>query len=90
MIQNIQNAENANKAYDIYHDRFIELLNKHAPMKKLSKKEIKLRKKPWLTTALLKSISKKRTLFTNFKNEKLKKKRIQKSHSKDTKCTVTY
>ena len=42
------------------------------PMRELSNKEKKLLQKPWLTSGLLKSISKKRALFKQFKNEKIK------------------
>ena len=43
-------------------------------MRELSNKEKKLLQKPWLTSGLLKSISKKRALFKQFKTEKLKNK----------------
>ena len=49
----------------------IRLLNKHAPMKTLTKHEIKLKKKPWLTPGLLVAIRKKRTLFKKFKEAKM-------------------
>ena len=77
LILHLHNAIDANHAYEIYHNRFIELLNKHAPMRKLSKKEIKLKKKPWLTMGLLKSISKKRALYSKFRNDKLKNKNTE-------------
>ena len=51
---------------------FLNALDKHQPMRELSNKEKKLLQKPWLTPGILKSISKKRSLFKQFKNDKLK------------------
>ena len=45
-----------------------------SPLRNLSKKEKKIADKPWLTTGILKSISKKRALFKKFKSEKFKDK----------------
>ena len=45
-------------------------LDKHAPLKKLSKYKLKFKTKPWITTALQKSISVKNKLFSNFINKK--------------------
>ena len=53
---------------------FLQALDNHQPLRELSKKEKKLLGKPWLTTGLLKSISKKRALFKQFKNDKFKDK----------------
>ena len=46
-------------AYDIFHKQFIQTLNKHAPIRYLSKKEMKLRQKQWLTKGILTSLGKK-------------------------------
>ena len=53
---------------------FLNALDKHQPMRELSNKEKKLLQKPWLTSGILKSISKKRSLFKQFKNDKFKNK----------------
>ena len=55
-------------------EKYTRHLDKYAPFRKLSKKENKLKQKPWLTKGLLKSISKKRSLFKKFKNLKVKDK----------------
>ena len=68
----------------MYHERYTILLNEYAPLKKLSKKETKLRNKPWLSKALLNSISKKEPYFTNLKTTKPKTK-TQVLHTKNTK-----
>ena len=71
LLHEIENANNSNMAYDIFHKQFILTLNKHAPIRYLSNKEVKLRQKPWLTNGILTSIKKKRTLFKKFKKLKI-------------------
>lgn len=46
-------------SFNNYMLTFSNLLQQHAPLKKLSNKEIKTLKKPWITTGILKSINKK-------------------------------
>ena len=41
----------------------IDVTNKHAPLRKLSRKKMKLKSKPWITKDLLKSISTKNKLL---------------------------
>ena len=42
-IQALENTDNTNMAFNMYNKKFIQTLNIHAPMKFLSKKEIKLK-----------------------------------------------
>ena len=74
LLLKIINADNCETACHQYIRDFLDALDKHQPMRELSNKEKKLLQKPWLTSGLLKSISKKRALFKQFKNEKLKNK----------------
>ena len=46
----------------------LALLNKHAPFKSLSQREINIKQKPWLTNGFLRSIRIKRRLFKKYKN----------------------
>ena len=46
-----------------YFDNMNDLLNKHAPLKKISKYNLKFKTKPWITAALRRSISIKNALF---------------------------
>ena len=78
----ILNANDTDEAYDMYQNKFIELLDKHAPMRKLTKKEINLRKKPWLTSGLLTSIRRKRKLFNKLKEEKFNNKNTSETYQK--------
>ena len=68
------NKPSSESAMNLYMEKYISLLDKHCPMKNLTKKEQKTSQKPWLTQGLLKSISRKRTLFKKFKNDKWKNK----------------
>ena len=57
---------NINKI-NIYTDKFINIfkliLDKHAPLRKRSRKELKLKTKPWITKRLLKSIYRKNCMY---------------------------
>ena len=44
-------------------ETFINILNKHAPLRPLSRREKKLNSKPWITKGILKSIKTKNNLF---------------------------
>ena len=46
------------------------ILDKHAPLKKLSKYKLKFKTKPWITNALQKPNSIKNKLFRDFTNKK--------------------
>ena len=47
-----------------------KILDKHVPLKRLSKYKLKFKTKPWITTALQKSISIKNKLFRDFIDKK--------------------
>ena len=57
----LEKHNNVNQMFNIYHD----IINKHAPYKTLSKKETKLKFKPWITKSILQSIKKKNVLIEN-------------------------
>ena len=58
---------------DIYMDKFINsfqlILDKHAFLRKRSRKELKLKTKPWITKGLLKSIHRKNCMYKNCVNK---------------------
>ena len=61
--------ENFNEIFNMFVDQIWQVVNKHAPLKKVSRKHKRLQKKPWLTTDLLSSINMKRKLYkTHFLN----------------------
>ena len=74
LLLSLLNEKSADSACMLFVEKFTKSLDKHQPMRELSKKEKKLLDKPWLTTGLLKAISKKRALFKQFKDDRLKNK----------------
>ena len=80
LLVNLLNAKDTDTAYNMFLQKYSETLDKHAPLKKLSKKERKREQKPWITLGLIKSISKKRSLFKKLKKLKLKNKNADEIH----------
>ena len=70
------NNNNVNLSFDNFLKHMNDLLDKHAPFKKISKYKLKLKTKPWITTGLEKSIFIKNTLFKKFIKLKNPGKRI--------------
>ena len=71
MICNISNAKDTNTGYNILQKKFVSTLNQHAPIKIRSKRETKIKQKPWLTNGILISIKKKRLLSKQLKKLKV-------------------
>ena len=44
LTKTLKQHNNVNQSYDVFQDLFIKVINNHAPVKTLSKKEIKLQK----------------------------------------------
>ena len=55
-ILKLQNND-TNTSFQNFFDSMSKIIDKHAPLKKLSKYKLKFQTKPWITTALQKSIS---------------------------------
>ena len=58
--------DDINTIYNTFTKFLLEVINKHAPYKELSRRETKLKQKPWLTKDLLKSIRRKNKLYRKF------------------------
>ena len=82
LLLKLLNAGKTDDSSNIFLTKFRNLLDKYAPLRKLSKKEKRLRHNPWMTTGLLKSISKKRSLFKSLKKHKEKNKNADDIHKK--------
>ena len=52
-------CENFNETFDNFVKTTSRIINKHAPLKRFSRKQQKLAKKPWITKEILTSIEKK-------------------------------
>jgi hypothetical protein len=51
--------------FDLFYSKTTDIIDKHIPVKELSRKEIKLKSKPWITQAIQKSINTKNKLYKN-------------------------
>ena len=60
------NDKNIDYSFNIFLDNTTTLLDKHAPLKKISKYKLKFRNKPWITKAIQKSINVKNNYFTRY------------------------
>ena len=73
---------------DLIHsfDKFMTTINniidKHAPLRKANKKELKLRQKPWITLSIIRSIKERDKTFRKIKNttSPITKANLQKKH----------
>jgi len=74
-LSNMPSSEDVNSSLSTLLASFENVLNKHAPLKTLSKLQERIKSKPWLTKGLLRSIRTKNKLFTN-----LHKKSVQDDH----------
>ena len=52
-LLNISDSENINDLFDIFIDKFAKTVNNHAPLRKATRKESRLKSKPWLFPGLL-------------------------------------
>ena len=57
------NKKDVDFSFSKFFETFNNLLQKHAPIKKLSNKDKKTMKKPWITKGILKSIEKKNRIY---------------------------
>ena len=61
------NQENGNDSYNDFIWSLKGYIDRHAPLKKLNKREIKLKNKPWVTTLILKKIKHRNEIFARLK-----------------------
>ena len=56
-------VNNVNDIFDTFHSTISEVIERHVPLKKLSRREIRLQAKPWITKGLRTSIAIKNKLY---------------------------
>ena len=56
-------TEDVNLTFESFHNKLSDIINRHAPQHKLSKKEIRILAKPWITNGIRVSIAKKNKLY---------------------------
>ncbi len=59
-------AKELENEYTMFQNGILHVINKHAPIRELSRKQVKQQRKPWITRGILKSISIKNKLFKKF------------------------
>ena len=59
-------ATDVNTLFQSFYDRIAEIINKYAPIRKLSRKEIKSLSKPWVTPGIKTSIRNKEGFYKRF------------------------
>ena len=71
-------SSDSNKSFSTFYNKVTKLLDEMAPYKKLTKREIKLQHKPWITSGILTSMAKRDIFYKDFVNEKdpVKKERL--------------
>ena len=62
----IKFIQGAKDQYNLFHDELINNINKHVPLKPITKKIYKQRLKPWITKGIFKSISVKNRYYKKF------------------------
>ena len=58
--------EYVNDMYNAFHDKYVQIIDNNAPYKTLSKKESKLRLKPWISRSILQSIKIKNNYYKKY------------------------
>ena len=61
-IQNWNKSDNVHERYKSLLSRFEACVERHAPIRKLNKKEVKIQNKPWITPTIIKRLTNE-TLF---------------------------
>ena len=74
---NVFKENDINEIFDSFYSVTTNTIDKHAPLKKLSKKEAKFQSKPWISQGIRKSIKTKNKLFNCYLRNK-----SQSNHSK--------
>ena len=64
------NSDNVNEMYNDFINKLENCADMHAPMKKLNKKDLKKKSKPWITNDIIKLIEFRNKLFRKKKNDK--------------------
>ena len=65
-----QPEDNLNHLFRTFHSHISIIIDKHAPIRKLTKNKTKYRSKPWITAELKESIKTKNKLFHKYLNNK--------------------
>ena len=80
-----------NHSFKRFNEKVNEILDKHMPWKKLSKKEVRLQTKPWITTGILNSIKRRDKLLRKYIDAKNPvRKELLRTEYKTLRNRITY
>ena len=65
----VENSDQVDSSFNKYISIFAAVVAKHAPLKRASRKEKRLKQKPWLSTLLLKSVKRKNKMYANLQRK---------------------
>ena len=68
--ETVYNSDGANLAFNTFFNKLNMIIEKHVPLKKLSKNKVKLLTKPWITKGLKISIKNKNKLYKSYLKSK--------------------
>ena len=60
------NNPSSSTLFDIFYTKLSVIMDKHIPVKQLSKRELKIQSKPWISTAIRKSIKVKNEFYKKY------------------------
>ena len=70
--ESLRSGSDVDKLFSTFYNKLNTLINKHAPLRSLSKRKIKRLSKPWITKGIRKSIRIKNDLFFSGDRDKYK------------------
>ena len=65
--------EDPNFLFNLYENTLNTLIDKYAPLRKITQKELKQQYKPWITNDILRSINAREKLYKNLSKQKMRK-----------------
>ena len=65
-IIDLSDTQDIDNMYNTFQTKLLKGIHKHAPFKTLPQKEVKMRRKPWITKQMLTKIRGKNKTFRNF------------------------
>ena len=69
-ITDFSDTQDTDNMYNIFQTKLLKAIDKHAPYKTLSQKEVKMRKKPWITKQILTKIREKSKAYEKYLKSK--------------------
>jgi hypothetical protein len=62
----LPNDNNVNNLFQSFHSEILKVVDRHAPVTRISRNEVKTMSKPWITSGIRKSIKRKNKLYKKY------------------------